>query len=53
MVLPSRNPRAADLNANDHEEHPVAAILALRPEPATTEPALVPRPSAPGRLAFL
>ncbi|MFI7402094.1 hypothetical protein ACIBW9_16755 [Streptomyces sp. NPDC049541] len=36
------------------EEHPVAAVLALRPETATPEPALVPRqPSGPGHLTPL
>ncbi|MFF4501413.1 hypothetical protein [Streptomyces sp. NPDC001401] len=36
------------------EEHPVAAVLALRPETATPEPALVPRqPSDPGHLTPL
>jgi hypothetical protein len=37
-----------------HDEHPVAAVLALKPETATPEPALVPRPSAePGHLTPL
>ncbi|MFC8517081.1 hypothetical protein [Streptomyces sp. NPDC057257] len=36
------------------EEHPVAAVLALKPETATPEPALVPRqPSDPGHLTPL
>ncbi|MCD9876467.1 hypothetical protein [Streptomyces guryensis] len=36
------------------EEHPVAAVLALKPETATPEPALVPRQSAePGHLTPL
>ncbi|MCH5670645.1 hypothetical protein [Streptomyces gilvus] len=36
------------------EEHPVAAVLALKPETATLEPALVPRQSAdPGHLTSL
>ncbi|MER6419940.1 hypothetical protein [Streptomyces sp. NPDC001137] len=36
------------------EEHPVAAVLALRPETATPEPALIPRqPSDPGHLTPL
>ncbi|WP_406496740.1 hypothetical protein OHB06_41140 [Streptomyces sp. NBC_01604] len=53
VVLLSRVPRAADPHANDDEEHPVAAVLALKPESATAEPALVPRPSAPGHLTPL
>ncbi|MET9912381.1 hypothetical protein ABZZ74_37260 [Streptomyces sp. NPDC006476] len=36
------------------EEHPVAAVLALKPETATLEPALVPRQSVdPGHLTSL
>ncbi|MCI3238943.1 hypothetical protein [Streptomyces spinosisporus] len=36
------------------EQHPVAAVLALEPQTATPEPALVPRPSAePGHLTPL
>ncbi|WP_037673309.1 hypothetical protein [Streptomyces griseus] len=36
------------------EEHPVAAVLALRPESASPEPALLPRPaSEPGHLTPL
>ena len=36
------------------EEHPVAAVLALKPETATREPALVPRQSVdPGHLTSL
>ncbi|MCX4885207.1 MULTISPECIES: hypothetical protein [unclassified Streptomyces] len=47
-VAPAVAPASAD------EEHPVAAVLALRPETATPEPALVPRPSAePGHLTPL
>ncbi|GAA3987660.1 DMT family transporter [Streptomyces plumbiresistens] len=53
VVLLSRVPRAVELPANDDEEHPVAAVLALKPESATAEPALVPRPSAPGHLTPL
>lgn len=30
------------------EEHPVAAVLALEPETASPEPALLPRPTGPG-----
>ncbi|MDF3302118.1 DMT family transporter [Streptomyces tropicalis] len=33
-----------------HEEHPVAAVLALDPEPAVPEAGLLPGPSGPGRL---
>ncbi|MET8975479.1 DMT family transporter [Streptomyces sp. NPDC004539] len=40
--------------AHDDEEHPVAAVLALRPESASQEPALLPRPTAgPGQLTAL
>ncbi|MGW1781193.1 hypothetical protein ACWCQQ_18920 [Streptomyces sp. NPDC002143] len=36
------------------EDHPVAAVLALRPETASAEPALLPRPtSEPGHLTAL
>ncbi|WP_327667592.1 hypothetical protein OHN37_39080 [Streptomyces sp. NBC_00485] len=53
VVLLTRVAPAADLAPAD-EEHPVAAVLALRPETATPEPALVPRPSAePGHLTPL
>ncbi|MFD3496771.1 DMT family transporter [Streptomyces sp. NPDC058678] len=50
VVLLSRVPRAGDaedLDGHDHEEHPVAAVLALRPESAAAEPAWVPRPAEP------
>ncbi|MEX3101077.1 MULTISPECIES: hypothetical protein [unclassified Streptomyces] len=37
-----------------HDEHPVAAVLALRPESASQEPAMLPRPApGPGRLTAL
>ncbi|MDN0198599.1 hypothetical protein [Streptomyces sp. S.PNR 29] len=36
--------------ATPHDDHPVAAVLALEPGSAATEPALVPRPSEPGHL---
>ncbi|MFF4359484.1 hypothetical protein [Streptomyces sp. NPDC001604] len=40
--------------ASVDEEHPVAAVLALKPETATPEPALVPRQSTePGHLTTL
>ncbi|GAA2486264.1 hypothetical protein [Streptomyces longisporus] len=39
---------------SDDEDHPVAAVLALRPETATPEPSLVPRqPAGPGHLTPL
>jgi drug/metabolite transporter (DMT)-like permease len=48
VVLLSRAaPAAAD--AVDYD-HPVAAVLALEPGSATSEPALVPRPHDPGHL---
>ncbi|KOU78036.1 membrane protein [Streptomyces sp. MMG1533] len=53
VVLLSRVTPAADLAGIGHEEHPVAAVLALKPESATPEPALVPRPSEPGHLTPL
>ncbi|MFE9444209.1 DMT family transporter [Streptomyces sp. NPDC006602] len=53
VVLLSRATPAADLAGTDHEEHPVAAVLALTPESATAEPALVPRQSEPGHLTPL
>jgi hypothetical protein len=36
-----------------HEDHPVAAVLALAPESAAQEPALLPRRSGPGHLTAL
>ncbi|KND24881.1 DMT family transporter [Streptomyces acidiscabies] len=37
-----------------HDEHPVAAVLALRPESASQEPAMLPRPTTgPGQLTAL
>ncbi|WP_225840040.1 hypothetical protein [Streptomyces sp. NK08204] len=36
-----------------HDEHPVAAVLALETKPAATEPALVQRRSEPGHLSPL
>ncbi|MGW2620495.1 hypothetical protein [Streptomyces sp. NPDC001500] len=35
----------ADRPVVDDEDHPVAAVLALRPETASAEPALLPRPA--------
>jgi drug/metabolite transporter (DMT)-like permease len=35
------------------DDHPVAAVLALEPSTATTEPALVPRRTEPGHLTSL
>ncbi|WP_416971249.1 DMT family transporter [Streptomyces sp. 4F14] len=40
--------------AREDEEHPVAVVLALRPESASQEPALLPRPTTgPGQLTAL
>ncbi|MET7455315.1 hypothetical protein ABZT03_26155 [Streptomyces sp. NPDC005574] len=39
--------------ADGHEEHPVAAVLALEPGSASAEPALLPRQSEPGHLTSL
>ncbi|MFJ8107719.1 hypothetical protein [Streptomyces sp. NPDC096132] len=54
VVLLSRaTPEPDPLPAYD-EEHPVAAVLALRPGTASAEPALLPRPtSEPGHLTPL
>jgi drug/metabolite transporter (DMT)-like permease len=42
------------LPADEEEEHPVAAVLALEPETASPEPALLPRPTTgPGHLTPL
>jgi hypothetical protein len=50
VVLLTRVPRAAPAG----DEHPVAAVLALEPDSATPEPALVPRqPTDPGHLTPL
>ncbi|MEU7427578.1 hypothetical protein ACGFX8_31710 [Streptomyces sp. NPDC048362] len=44
----------ADYADHEHDEHPVAAVLALEPGTATAEPALVPRqPEQPGHLTAL
>ncbi|MFJ7339882.1 hypothetical protein ACIQU3_06180 [Streptomyces sp. NPDC101110] len=59
VVLLTRAPTAAPMNddhaVDDHraveDDHPVAAVLALEPGSATTEPVLVPRPHDPGHLA--
>ncbi|MFC9932158.1 hypothetical protein [Streptomyces sp. NPDC127190] len=41
-------------DGHDDADHPVAAVLALEPETATAEPALVPRqPEQPGHLTAL
>ncbi|MFE9675167.1 hypothetical protein ACFYO5_13760 [Streptomyces sp. NPDC006259] len=38
-------------HGDGHDEHPVAAVLALKPETASAEPALLPRPTTgPGHL---
>ncbi|MFF5308395.1 DMT family protein [Streptomyces massasporeus] len=42
--------RAAPAAAPVDDDHPVAAVLALEPNSATAEPALVPRPHDPGHL---
>jgi hypothetical protein len=47
VVLLTRVTPAAEPEAD--EEHPVAAVLALEPETATPEPALVPRQPEPRR----
>ncbi|MEU1274917.1 hypothetical protein [Streptomyces sp. NPDC005799] len=47
-------PVASVTSVASEEEHPVAAVLALKPETATLEPALVPRQSVdPGHLTSL
>ncbi|MFJ9024282.1 hypothetical protein ACIRPU_30575 [Streptomyces sp. NPDC102259] len=43
VVLLSR--AAPESGADQDEDHPVAAVLALRPETASAEPALLPRPT--------
>ncbi|MDR6976153.1 drug/metabolite transporter (DMT)-like permease [Streptomyces sp. 3330] len=43
VVLLSR--AAPEAGADPDEDHPVAAVLALRPETASAEPALLPRPT--------
>ncbi|MFJ1968296.1 hypothetical protein ACIO93_06480 [Streptomyces sp. NPDC087903] len=40
-------------HTDGHEEHPVAAVLALAPGSASAEPALLPRQSEPGHLTSL
>ncbi|MFI7014606.1 hypothetical protein [Streptomyces sp. NPDC050164] len=42
--------RATPRHAPSDDDHPVAAVLALEPGSAATEPALVPRPRDPGHL---
>ncbi|MFE7447980.1 hypothetical protein ACFU7X_46810, partial [Streptomyces chartreusis] len=43
----------APLDPAADEDHPVAAVLALEPGSAATEPALVPRQPGPGHLTAL
>ncbi|MFF8191240.1 hypothetical protein ACF05L_10275 [Streptomyces bobili] len=44
--------RPAARHEDEHDGHPVAAVLALKPRTASAEPALLPRPATgPGRLA--
>ncbi|WP_328734568.1 DMT family protein [Streptomyces bobili] len=43
--------RHVDERDHEHDEHPVAAVLALKPRTASAEPALLPRPvTGPGHL---
>jgi hypothetical protein len=43
--------RPAVRHEDEHDEHPVAAVLALKPRTASAEPALLPRPATgPGHL---
>ncbi|MFF4833505.1 hypothetical protein [Streptomyces sp. NPDC001315] len=54
VVLLSRTaPDRPELPDPLEEEHPVAAVLALKSETASTEPALMPRQSDPGHLTPL
>ncbi|MGW0770166.1 hypothetical protein [Streptomyces sp. NPDC002676] len=39
--------------SDEHEEHPVAAVLALEAQAAATEPVLVPEQAEPGHLSAL
>lgn len=50
VVTLSRSPRSVP---KPEEQHPVAAVLALKPESAAYEPALVPRQTTPGHLTPL
>jgi hypothetical protein len=50
---PGRPQSPGSLDGPDDGPHPVAAVLALRTEPAAPEPALVPRQAEPGRLTPL
>jgi hypothetical protein len=43
--------RHVDERDHEHDEHPVAAVLALKPRTASADPALLPRPATgPGHL---
>ncbi|MEU2712011.1 hypothetical protein [Streptomyces sp. NPDC007205] len=54
VLLTRVTPQAAPEPPDEDEEHPVAAVLALEPDTATAEPALVPRqPEQPGHLTAL
>ncbi|MFD5268508.1 hypothetical protein [Streptomyces sp. NPDC058335] len=46
--------KRAARHEDEHDEHPVAAVLALKPGTASAEPALLPRPATgPGQLTSL
>ncbi|MGW2423399.1 hypothetical protein ACWC0C_29820 [Streptomyces sp. NPDC001709] len=54
VLLTRVTPEAAPEPVHADDDHPVAAVLALEPGTATTEPALVPRqPEQPGHLTAL
>jgi len=54
VLLTRLTPALTPAPAPDEEEHPVAAVLALKPETATQEPVLLPRPTSdPGHLTPL
>ncbi|MFF4489311.1 hypothetical protein ACFY0F_22915 [Streptomyces sp. NPDC001544] len=53
VVLLTRVTPAAESAFKAEEDHPVAAVLALKPVTASLEPALVPRRSRSGRLTPL
>jgi len=54
IVLPQPAGLTHDGLTHDDEEHPVAVVLALCPESASQEPALLPRPTTgPGQLTAL
>jgi hypothetical protein len=54
VVLLSRvPPERLVRNDGGHEEHPVAAVLALEPATAPAGPALLPQPAGPGQLTPL